>query len=253
MRCRPIVLAISFVCLWATAVRAEWTERDSRTEAGPGGAVHQHLVVEDSASGAPATLELVRFSPKQVRLESVDNPEGRDLAEVMSGGNFLAGVNGGYFDEGFAPLGLRISEGKTLSPMVRGRLMTGVIVASDSNFRILRLNEFSKSSRNRTAIQCGPFLLDRGRTIPGLNATKTARRTFVAFNGSEAFLGFSSPVSLARLSSILAGNAGNLKIQRALNLDGGSSSALWFKRKDGSSFSVSERKNVRDFVAIAPR
>jgi hypothetical protein len=43
------------------------------------------------------------------------------------------------------------------------------------------------------------------------------------------------------------------KVQRALNLDGGSSSALWFKRKDGTVFSIREQKSVRDFVAVVPK
>jgi hypothetical protein len=56
------------------------------------------------------------------------------------------------------------------------------------------------------------------------------------------------------LSNILAIIAiSDFKIQRALNLDGGSSSAFWFKRANGSAFSISEQKSVRDFVTIVPK
>lgn len=246
-------LLVLFVCLCPTAVHAQWIQRESRTEPGIGAPVLQHVVLENSATGATATLELVRFSPKSVRLKSIDNPGGRDLADVMSTGNYLAGVNGGYFDENFGPLGLRISEARTLSPLIRSRLMSGVIVASDSTLQILRTGEFRKNSRNSTALQCGPFLVDRGRPVAGLNSTKPARRTFVAVAGSDGILGFCSSVSLARLSSILVSAPGGLKIERALNLDGGSSSAFWFNRKDGTALSISEYKTVRDFVAISPR
>jgi hypothetical protein len=41
----------------------------------------------------------------------------------------------------------------------------------------------------------------------------------------------------------------DFRINRALNLDGGSSSAFWFKRSNGSVFSISEMKNVRDLWA----
>jgi len=44
----------------------------------------------------------------------------------------------------------------------------------------------------------------------------------------------------------------DLKIQRTLNLDGGSSSAFWFA-DEGKPFSISEQKTVRDFVAIVPK
>jgi hypothetical protein len=45
----------------------------------------------------------------------------------------------------------------------------------------------------------------------------------------------------------------DFRINRALNLDGGSSSAFWFKRSNGSVFSISEMKNVRDFIGLVPK
>jgi hypothetical protein len=38
-----------------------------------------------------------------------------------------------------------------------------------------------------------------------------------------------------------------------MNLDGGSSSAFWFAREDGSAFSISGQKPVRDFVAVVSK
>ncbi|HJT82526.1 MAG TPA: hypothetical protein VJ719_15125, partial [Chthoniobacterales bacterium] len=155
MRSRYVRFIAFFLCAGATAIGAEWTQRESRTEPGAGPAIHQHLVVEHSTNGATATLELIRFSPKSVRLKLVDNPGGRDLAEVLNTENYIAAVNGGYFDESFIPLGLRINDGKTLSPLARGRLMTGVIASSESAIRIVRVNEFNAKLRALTAIQCG--------------------------------------------------------------------------------------------------
>lgn len=233
---------------------AAWTTRDSQTEPSSiAGAVYQHLLIGDPATGEEATVDLARFSPKSCRLQLIDNPQGADLATVMNRGNHVAGVNGGYFDENFAPLGLRISDGKTLSPLIRARLMTGLIVSTESTTRILRTAEFAKNSRPATALQCGPLLVDRGRAVAGLDSKRTARRTFAAVTGpNEILLGYCSSVSLADLAKILAGWSGDLKIQRALNFDGGSSSAFWFKRKDGPVFSRSEQKSVRDFLAIVP-
>ena len=48
------------------------------------------------------------------------------------------------------------------------------------------------------------------------------------------------------------GIAPDLKVQRALNLDGGSSSAFWFAGERGA-FSIPEQKSVRDFVAVVPK
>jgi hypothetical protein len=59
---------------------------------------------------------------------------------------------------------------------------------------------------------------------------------------------------LAQLGKILATPeiAPDLKTQRALNLDGGSSSAFWFAGERGP-FSISEQKTVRNFVAAVPK
>jgi uncharacterized protein YigE (DUF2233 family) len=237
-----------------TSAKAEWVRRDSQSEpAAAASMIHEHVMMADEGSGTDATLEIARFSPKTCRLRLVDNPDGAALSETMRGGNWIAGVNGGYFTEDFAPLGLRIENRNSMSPLVRGKLMSGVISTSGPVVRIMRLNEFAKNSRPDMAIQSGPFLVDRGRAVPGLNTTKPARRTFVATTGSEVLIGFCSSVSLAQLSSILTSSSADLKIQRALNLDGGSSSAFWLKRRNGSVFSISGQKAVRDFVVIAPR
>ena len=68
-------------------------------------------------------------------------------------------------------------------------------------------------------------------------------------------LGVCSEISLADLAAILIATrlADDLRIQRALNLDGGSSSAFWFARETGGAFSIREQKPVRDFVAIVPK
>jgi Phosphodiester glycosidase len=99
------------------------------------------------------------------------------------------------------------------------------------------------------------MVVEQGRAVQGLNDSRTARRTFAAVgSGDRAALGFCSDVTLGDLASILATPpASDFKIQRALNLDGGSSSGFWFKRADGSEFSIREQKDVRDFVAIVPK
>ena len=96
---------------------------------------------------------------------------------------------------------------------------------------------------------------DLGKSVRGLEANKIARRTFAAVAaGDKAAIGVCSDVTLADLSNILAIVViPDFKIQRALNLDGGSSSAFWFKRASGSAFSIAEQKPVRDFVAVVAK
>jgi len=130
-----------------------------------------------------------------------------------------------------------------------------VLSATPKKIQISRVGEFSLSQKPEGAVECGPMLVDLGKPVRGLESNKVARRTFAAVSsGDKAALGFCSDVTLADFSNILAAvTIPDFKIQRALNLDGGSSSAFWFKRANGSAFSISEQKTVRDFVAISPR
>ena len=246
-------VTVALVWLLGTSVsQAQWSQRQSRTDASTtADVVHYHVVMQNTG-GATATLDLARFSPKSTMLHVIDNRDQRDLAETMTAGNYLAGVNGGYFDEQFAPLGLRADASRTWSALRRGRLMSGLIVSTGSNIRILRTSEFSKSAKPIAGLQCGPFLVDHGRSVPGLEGTRPARRSFVATGNSQTVLvGVCSSPSVAELAAVLSSLTGELKIQRALNLDGGSSTAFWFKRADGTVLSVPEQKTVRDFLAIS--
>lgn len=245
-----------FLLVLAASARADWTTVSSESEPGQGGLVHKHVVLEKTAGSRRVTVDLAIFSTKSYTLRVLQNEGGDSLAETMRRETFLAGVNGGYFDEKFAPIGLRIVNGQTTSPLKRARLITGVLFASSRGVQIVRSRDFSKRSGVTAAIQAGPFLVDLTAPISGLNDSNVARRTFAATtNGSRALLGVCSTVSLAELSKIVATTslAEDLKIERALNLDGGSSTGFWFAREKGGAFSISEYKPVRDFVAVVPK
>ena len=220
------------------------------------GLEHRYVVVEDSGSGDRASLELAIFSTKSCRLRVVDQPsEPRsDLEDVMARGNFLAAVNGGYFDPEYRPIGLLIVDGKLIAPLQKARLLSGVLSSTGKKVQISRVSEFPFNQKPDAAVECGPMIVDLGKSVRGLESTKTARRTFAAVGGDKAALGFCSDVTLADLSNILAiVTIPDFKIQRALNLDGGSSSAFWFKRTNGNAFSIAELKPVRDFVAVVAK
>jgi hypothetical protein len=248
--------ALLFLAVAVTA-HADWTIRSAHSEPGSAGVVHRHLVLEDSETNENATIDLALFSTKSCTLRVIDQPAPPrgDLAQAMRQNRCLAGVNGGYFDPDYAPIGLLISDGKMIAPLQRARLITGVLAASPREVQILRTREFSQHREFKAAVQCGPFLVDLGRSVRGLEKTRTARRTFAAAgNGNRAALGFCSDVSLSELAKILATTrlADDFKIERALNLDGGSSSAFWVAR-ESSAFSIPEQKTVRDFVGVVPK
>jgi len=254
---RKLSAAIFVVLLFSTA-KAQWTQISSQSEPSPlRGLEHRYIVVEDSAAGDRASLELAVFSTKSCRLRVIDQPSEPhvDLEEIMGRGNFLAAVNGGYFDPNYKPIGLLLVDGAIIAPLQKARLLSGVLSASAKKVQISRVAEFSLVQKPDAAVESGPMIVDLGKSVRGLESTRAARRTFAAVGaGDKAALGFCSDVTLADLSNILATVlTHDFKIQRALNLDGGSSSAFWFKRANGTAFSIAEEKPVRDFVAIVPR
>ena len=253
--CRQIqksaFLLASFI--FVQIASADWqlgsVDRESFAVAG---VQHRHIVLQNSAESA--TIDLAFFPTNSATLRVIDNPSGSEnLADLMRGENFIAGVNGGYFDTQFRPLGFRVVDGKTRSPLIRARLLTGVLCVSPRGIEIARLREFSQKKKCEAAIECGPFLIDGGIPVRGLDNSRRARRTFVAVTRTgAATLGVSTDLSLAELGSALAALP-DFKVWRALNLDGGSSSAFWFRRSGGAPFSIPEEKAVRDFVVIVAK
>lgn len=240
----------------SAAAHADWKVLSLESEPGRAGIEHRHIVVENMAAGQRADVDLAVFSARSCTLRLIDNRDGQTLAGIMTREKYVCGVNGGYFDEQFKPIGLRIVNSQILAPLRRARLITGVLLASPRGVQIVRVGEFSRSQKISAAIQCGPFLVDASQRVRGLNDSQQARRTFAATAMNErTLLGVCSEVSLADLAAILATTpmAADFKIQRALNLDGGSSSAFWFARENGSAFSISEQKHVRDFVGVLPK
>jgi Phosphodiester glycosidase len=247
--------ALLLLAVAATA-HADWTIRATDSEPGRAGIVYRHVVLENANGNKSAIVELAIFSAKSCALRVIDNSTGETLSDIMSREKCVVGVNGGFFKPDFRPVGLLISDGKLIAPLQPARLMTGILSGSTHEMRIQRLREFSRQEKTNAAVQSGPFLVDHDEAVPGLDESHVARRTFVATGTNDrAVLGTCSEVSLGELAAILttARLAEDFKIQRALNLDGGSSSAFWFAREKGSAFSIREQKPVRDFVAIVPK
>jgi exopolysaccharide biosynthesis protein len=237
------------VCL--TSARAEWAIVSTTSEWSSGRlAEHRHVVLENESDRA--TLELAIFAVKTATLRVIDNPGANDsLGAVVSREHCLAGVNGGYFDPAYAPVGLMISDGRVIAPLQKARLLSGVVSATKDRVLVQRAAEFSIKAKPTAARQCGPFLVDHGKAVPGLNNDRSARRTFAAtLGGDQAAIGYCSSVTLAQLAALLA--TPELKIQRAMNLDGGSSSAFWFAGENGVT-SIREQKSVRDFLAVVAK
>jgi hypothetical protein len=246
----PIILG----CLATAAARAEWAST-FRNEVAvlPGGA--RFVEREFQQDGRAVRVQGVFFREKQAKFVVLDNAAGGSLGEAMVAHGALAGTNGAYFHADATPVGLMIAGGKKVHGFERAKLLSGIFIVTKGRPRIVRSTKFTASAADSEALQAGPFLVEAGRAIAGLNAARAARRTVVASDGVGGWaLLFFSPVTLADAAKILVAPKAwpDFPVERALNLDGGSSSALWVATTP-KPFYLREFATVRNFLGILPR
>ncbi|MGN0820610.1 MAG: phosphodiester glycosidase family protein [Akkermansia sp.] len=206
-------------------------------------------------------LEVYRFRAGETELVVMDEgnpakPRYGSLAAALAANGCRTGSNGGYFAAGEAgvPLGLVRHEGKTVSRLAtKGFSVAGVLYDDGKTLRLERSHRLSIPAESmREAVQGGPFLVEAGRAIAGLNAQKSACRTFIATDGRGNWcLGISTPMTLRALADHLArpGTLRGFRVQTALNLDGGSSTALQCNGQRVQS----NLKPVRNYIGLRPR
>ena len=248
-----IRIALAFFAVLAP-LRAEWVFGNAETLAAPAGI---DFVRRPASEGSRRVeLHIVSFAAKTHTFAVMDNPDGAfDLGSASAKRGALAAVNGGYFHPDRTPLGLVVRQGVTIHPLERAKLLSGLVVVRKDRVALLRTVEFKPSPEVREALQAGPFLVDGGQAVAGLNDTRGAARTVVFTDGAGNFGVLTcQSATLAETGRLLAtpGVVPAGKITRALNLDGGSSTALWVKR-DPSPFYSREWKGVRNYLAILPR
>ncbi len=248
----PLLTAL----LWAvprSAYPADWVPGSLR-EVGrlPGGG----LAWERDVVAGEETVRLtgISFRPEFLALRVADNPpeSARKLAEAASQSGAVAGCNASYFHEDGRPLGLVVQDGAILHGQERAKLLSGVLAVRQGRLELTRSESFRLDDRVRQAVQSGPWLIEDGRPLPGLEAGRRARRTVIAADsaGGWVLLAF-SPVTLRATARILSqeGVLPQGSVRQALNLDGGSSTALW---AGSVGLSVSEFGTVRNFLLLTP-
>jgi uncharacterized protein YigE (DUF2233 family) len=246
------LLAALLAALLQTSAAA-WTARIADAQPAPAGIGH---FVRTMDGAREVELRLLIFDAKKFTLRVIDDPRDElGLASAMARGGCVAGVNGAYFHPDRTPLGLVVSDGRLAHKFERAKLLSGVLVVTARGVSLQRAAEFRGTRGVTQALQAGPFLVDGGRAVGGLNATRSARRTVVLSDGKGGTaLLVTSSATLAEMAQILAtpGAVPGMKVTRALNLDGGSSTGVWVRR-DGGAFVERPFKSVRNYVGIVPR
>lgn len=245
-------LLLAFFCLFCPCVKAQYASFSQKTEQRGLSAV---FFPTDRIDGyffleSEAALRIVDEG-------DLEHPRYGSLAKAMEKSQLIAGVNGGYFgrDPQGSPIGLVRSCGHNISPFSRGKSfnVSGILYDTGKGVKLERSQRVSTPiSLMKEGIQGGPFLVEYGRAVKGLDSIKRARRTFIATDGKgKWYLGVSSPLTLRELSEWLATPKalGAFNVLAALNLDGGTSSAF----RCGNQYIVANAKRVRNYVGIVKR
>jgi hypothetical protein len=234
---------------------AGWTLQD-RVELGelPGGAKAWQVTISGTVGNIRVTG--VSFSSAKATFRVVDNPpeSRRAFPGLVAQAGAFAGINGGYFHPDYRPLGLAMSGGKEIHGFEKAKLLSGVLAVRGSRIELVRSGAFKPGKDVQEVLQAGPWLVEKGLPVTGLNAERRARRSLVATDGKGNWaIVATGPLTLAETGEVLAlpGVAG-WTVRDALNLDGGSSTALWAatQPKPVEIFSFG---SVRNYLAIVPR
>jgi|GEM_PF-880126 uncharacterized protein YigE (DUF2233 family) len=168
----------------------------------------------------------------------------------------ILGINGGYFTPSYAPLGLLIINHHVIAPLRRSKLLSGLILINNQGrLSIKWRSTYYKNAK--FAFQSGPFLLTpRGRYL-SKSKPEASRRTVLAITKQGNLLALSTtPITLANLASILKHHPKTLTsepLKAAINLDGGTSSAMTLFLPEEKALVIPERLPVRSVLMFAPR
>lgn len=162
----------------------------------------------------------------------------------------LLAINGGFFDNQYKPLGLRVNNHKQKSA-IKQISWWGVFYTRNKKAYITPANQFNFNRSINFAIQSGPRLLVNNR-IPPLKAGRAERSALgITHDGRIIILVTDNmPLSTTELAQLM--KAKPLDCENALNLDGGSSSQLKAKI-NAFQIDVHGFSNVSDAVLVKQR
>jgi uncharacterized protein YigE (DUF2233 family) len=179
-----------------------------------------------------APLVTLRADPALVRLRVGYAPgQPQALATWREASGALAAINGGFFTPEQTALGLTVAGGQAQGSSREFGGMFAVDVAGVPSIRDLAQQPYDGSEGYVEVLQSFPMLIRPGGQ-PGMieESGERNRRSVVAIDGSGRVLLIVAPTgdwTLQDLAEALA--TSDMGVERALNLDGGSSSGLVVK------------------------
>ena len=188
-------------------------------------------------AGSGVGVLVVRIDPASVTFRVVyDRDRPRTISTWAADYRALLAVNAGYFDELGQPVALLVSDGRLFSTSYadRGGMFA---VHQDGHVEVRALSELPYNDEPLLQALQGWPLLVRAAGVAAYDSDDgdRSRRTAIGIDGNGRILIAVSPAadfSLAEWSRYLA--AADLDLQRAVNLDGGSSTGLALRNENAA-------------------
>jgi len=177
------------------------------------------------------TVTIVRFDLHHVKLSVGYQPDHPlSISDWAQQEHASTIINGGYFDDQNRATALVISNGQSFGSSYNG---FGGMLAVDNqgniSLRSLQQHPYDPNNEQlRQATQSSPMLILNGKATQFNSDARSSRRSIVAIDKQGRLLFIVSPnavFSLGELEDLLA--ASDLSIDRAVNLDGGASTAFY--------------------------
>ncbi len=264
----PMMLSRLLLCtlLWTAApgITDEWRPVAEAAADRAGSDLYQaERTAERASDGRSVTARLAFFTSPAYRLEVVDLGDGAQpahpsLAAAFRANDCVAGVNGGFFHPDWRPLGLVIAGGQRINSFETSKLLSGVVYSDARGTHIERRSGFRDHAGIKALLQTGPFLVEHGRAVRGLSQANPRRRTFIAtdWRGHWVLGATTTPLTLAELAEVLSspGTLTPWPVDRAINLDGGSSTGFFFDRgPKAAPVQMQPLKRVRNLLGVTRR
>lgn len=204
----------------------------------------------------PFPLTLVRLDPARVQLRVAFDPAApRALSAWFDERRPILAVNGGFFTESYQPTALLISDGAASGESYQG--FGGMLTVSPGGevaLWALRDTPYDPASPVAQGLQSFPMLLFPGGVPADLEDNgQRARRTAVGLDRAGRIVFVVAPTSALTLPELAAWLArSDLELDRALNLDGGSSTGL-FLSAGALSESIDSFGPLPIVILAAPR
>lgn len=203
-------------------------------------------------------LHLVFFDAATCRIAVIDQPTKKDamtVADAAAAAGAIAACNGGYFDvPKFFPSGFQIASGKR-SGEARANPLTGCVAVRQGVPELAPFAQFKDDEHVTEYLDCCPLYVMDGRPLQLGDGPRNTRTFVMTDQHGHWAIGVCRNLGLQELANVLATSSiiSEMKVERALNLDGGPSSSLWCKGKDGPIQPLKESWRVKNLLAVLPK